>query len=132
MAQTENNCKRLRVKAKDYANNREYRFNIEFFIFMEDDNYIAYCPSLDLSTSGKTFNEAQGNFYEMFELYVQSCSDRSTLLQDLSEHGWKVQRQSITPPSFATQLKKPEFKKLMNSQMGYSKVVSPAELPLFV
>ena len=41
----------------------EYRFAIEYYIFREGDNLIAYCPSLDISTSGKDYGDAVKNFY---------------------------------------------------------------------
>lgn len=80
----------LKTEARD-DRNREYRFNIEFYVFMENEAYVSYCPSLDISTSGKTFNEAISNFYEMFQLYVESCVENKTLHDDLLAHGWKMQ-----------------------------------------
>ena len=53
--------------------NEEYRFAIEYHIFREGDNLIAYCPSLDISTSGKDYGDAVKNFYERFQIYVETC-----------------------------------------------------------
>lgn len=71
----------LSTSADDTQN--EFRFSIEFFVFQENGDYIAYCPSLDLSSSGGTFNEAVGNFYEAFQLYVECCVESGTLVADL-------------------------------------------------
>ena len=121
----------LKTEAHDNQN-REYRFNIEFYVFMEDETYISYCPSLDISTSGKTFNEAVGNFYEMFQLYIESCVENKTLHDDLLAHGWKMQAKTIQPPTFATLMRKPEMKKLLRGSIGYEKIVTPARIPAVV
>ena len=59
--------------------NEEYRFAIEYHIFREGDNLIAYCPSLDISTSGKDYGDAVKNFYERFQIYVETCLEMGTL-----------------------------------------------------
>lgn len=79
----------LRTSAKDNAS-MEYRFQLVFYVFQEDGVYIAYCPSLDISTSGKDFNGAVGNFYECFQLHVECCVESGTLHDDLSAHGWNT------------------------------------------
>ena len=110
----------------------EYRFSLEFFVFQENGLQIAYCPSLDISTSGTTFNEAVGNFYEMFQLYIECCVENNTLHDDLLAHGWKVQKKQMLPPTFAVLMRKPEMKKLMKGNIGYEKVVAPARIPMAV
>lgn len=68
--------------------NKEYRFAIEYYIFREDDNLIAYCPSLDISTSSKDYGDTVKNFYERFQIYVETCLEMGTLWDDLKKHGW--------------------------------------------
>ena len=121
----------LKAEARDNMN-REYRFNIEFYIFMENGVCIAYCPSLDISSSGNTFNDAISNFYEMFQLYIESCMDSKTLYDDLLAHGWKMHTKSIQPPTFAALMKKPEMKKLMGGGISFEKIVAPARIPAIV
>lgn len=119
----------LKTTALD-SDNGQYKFNIEFYVFAEDGRQIAYCPSLDLSTSGSTFNEAISAFYECFQLYIETCVENGTLLEDLAAHGWKATRRSLQAPSFANLLKKPELKHLVNSGIGYEKIVAPARIAL--
>lgn len=118
----------------DPSNNQqnEYRFSLEFFVFQENGVQIAYCPSLDISTSGTSFNEAVSNFYEMFQLYIECCVENNTLHDDLIAHGWKLQKKQMQPPTFAVLMKKPEMKKLMGGNIGYEKVVAPARMPMVV
>lgn len=60
------------IEATDKLAN-EYRLPIEFFVFKEGEVLIAYCPSLDLSSSGTTFNEAVANLREALGLFIE-CS----------------------------------------------------------
>ena len=109
----------------------EYRFEIEFYIFRQEDGvYIAYCPALDISTSAATYNDAISSFYEMFQLHIECCVESGTLNEDLLSHGWKVTKKSITPPSFRALMKKPEMKKLMESHVGFERIVAPARIPV--
>jgi predicted RNase H-like HicB family nuclease len=52
------------------------------------DWWIAYCPSLDLSTQGKTQEEARKNLIEASELFLISCIERGTLELALKELGF--------------------------------------------
>jgi predicted RNase H-like HicB family nuclease len=49
--------------------------------------YIAHCPSLDVSTQGKTLEEAKKNLIEACELFLISCLERGTLEQAFRELG---------------------------------------------
>lgn len=111
-------------------NTRQYKFNIEFYVFVENGQHIAYCPAIDLSTSGKTFNDAVAAFYECFQLYVETCVDNDTLVSDLIAHGWKVTKFTLRTPTFSYLIKKPEMKKLLNSEISFEKIVSPAQISL--
>lgn len=117
----------LKTTATD-SDNHTYKFNIEFYVFTEAGQYIAYCPSLDLSTSGPTFNEAISAFYECFQLYIETCVDSGTLIDDLKAHGWKTSRYELMAPTFSKLLKKPELKHIVNSGIGFEKIVAPAQI----
>jgi predicted RNase H-like HicB family nuclease len=111
-------------------NKEEFKLSIEFYVFVEDGLYISYCPSLDISTSGETYNEAIGNFYEMLQLHIECCTDNNTLYDDLKSHGWKLDGENILPPSFMTLMEKPEMSKLMQGNIGFEKIVTPARIPV--
>ena len=83
----------LRASAID-GDMTEYHFSIEFYIFREGESYIAYCPSLDISTCAETYNDAISSFYEAFQLYIECCAESGSLHDDLAEHGWKFQKNS--------------------------------------
>ena len=52
--------------------------------------YIAHCPPLDITTQGRTEEEAKKNLVEASELFVTSCFERGTFEQALRELGWRV------------------------------------------
>ncbi len=66
---------KLKISAEaKYPDIAEYRFSLDLYVFEEGDNlFIAYCPSLDLTTSGKDFNDAVANFYECLGTHVDWC-----------------------------------------------------------
>lgn len=119
----------LEANANDDIN-REYRFRLECYVFMEGEVYISYCPSLDISTSGRTFNEAVSNFLECFQLHIEWCVEHKTLLEDLKSHGWRVRKSEIEPPSFSSLLRKTDIKHLISGSTSYEKVVLPARVSL--
>jgi predicted RNase H-like HicB family nuclease len=49
--------------------------------------YIAHCPSLDVTTQGRTLEEAKRNLIEASELFLTSCLERGTLEQAFRELG---------------------------------------------
>ena len=128
MAEKQYNTKVSLTTTATDNRNRQYKFNIEFYIFAEGDRQIAYCPSLDLSTSGASFNDAA--FYECFQLYIETCVDNGTLFDDLVAHGWKITQRTLRAPAFSTLLKKPELKHLVNSGIGFEKIVAPAQIAM--
>jgi len=57
---------------------------------VEDGWHIAHCPPLDITTQGRTEEEAKKNLIEASELFVVSCFERGTFEQALRELGWRV------------------------------------------
>ena len=54
-----------------------FRFDVDVYIFREEEHMTAYCPSLDLATTGTDFQDAVKNFYECLQLHVELCPRRS-------------------------------------------------------
>ncbi|MDR1113493.1 MAG: type II toxin-antitoxin system HicB family antitoxin [Candidatus Margulisbacteria bacterium] len=64
--------------------------NLTALFFREDeDTIIAACPTLDISTCGKTLEEARKNFTELVELFFEEATNMGTLDQVLADCGWK-------------------------------------------
>lgn len=52
--------------------------------FKEGDMFVAFAPSLDLSTCGETLSQAKKNFSKALELFYQECIKHGTLHAALS------------------------------------------------
>ena len=107
----------------------EYRFSIDFYVYQKAGKHVAYCPSLDLTTTGSDFNSTVGNFCECFQLYVECCVEQGTLWDDLKLHGWRLSNREWHTPSIKSLIKKPEVKELFDSPNGFEKIVIPARIP---
>ena len=108
--------------------NDTFRFNVDVYIFKEEDHLTAYCPSLDLATTGTDFQDALKNFYECLQLHVECCMEMGTFEEDLKEHGWRVSQNRLVPPSFLTQLKRPQLSELMRSNTNYERISAPVRI----
>ena len=69
----------------------------------EDKRYIAYSPALDLSTSGKSFEEAKHNFAEIIEFFFDELTKTGTLEEVLLGLGWSKKNKEIVPPIVISQ-----------------------------
>jgi len=69
----------------------------------EGRRYIAYAPALDLSTSGKTLEEARKRFGEAAMLFFDELTRRGTLGEVLGELGWQKINRSWKPPMVVSQ-----------------------------
>ena len=66
-----------------------FKINIPVSILREDNRYIAYTPALDLSTSGKTYQEVQKRFTEIVAIFIKEIIKKGTVDEVLSSLGWK-------------------------------------------
>ena len=65
----------------------------------EKDQFVAYSPTLDLSTCGKTLEEARRRMGEAALLFIQELEKKGTVEQVLTDLGWqKESNSSFTPP----------------------------------
>ena len=108
--------------------NDKFHFDVDVYIFRENDHLTAYCPSLDLATTGKDFQDVVKNFYECLQLHVECCLEMGTFEEDLKEHGWKVSEKKVVPPSFRTQLKQPQLSELMRSNINFERISTPVRI----
>lgn len=102
----------------------KYYFNLDVYIFKENDIIIAYCPSLDLSACAEAYNYIMSAFYEKLQIYLEYAIENDTLQDDLLQHGWKF-KNNIQPPKFNTLLKNPQFNRLVNSSINFERLISP-------
>jgi len=106
-------------------------FLLDLFVFRDGGAYIAYCPSVDLSTSASTPRGAVSAFREAFTLYFESCREAGTLRRDLEAHGWKLAGGRLTPPRPAAMARKPAMRRLLDSEREFRRVVAKTTAPAF-
>jgi len=78
--------------------NKKLDFNLAVLITKEGENYIAYSPALDLSTSGKSYEEAKKRFAEIANIFLEEVIQEGTLETVLSNLGWQNIRKKWNPP----------------------------------
>ena len=65
----------------------------------ERNSFIAYSPAVDLSTCGRTLEEAKKNFHEALGIFFEECTAMGTLEKALESLGWeKKGRKKWLPP----------------------------------
>lgn len=72
--------------------------NLPVSILKEGDSFVAYTPALDLSTAGKTLEEAQRNFEEAVNIFFEELMELGTINDVLTELGWEKQNNELVPP----------------------------------
>jgi len=78
------------------------KISLPVSFFKEGATFIAYSPSLDLSTSAKSFEQAKRRFNEVVEIFFEELMSKGTLEKVLTELGWqKIQKQWIPPTLIA-------------------------------
>ena len=70
----------------------DMKYNLPVVYLQEGKYIIAYTPALDLSTQGRTLEEAKKNFHEAVELWFESCVEMGTLEKALANLGWQIRK----------------------------------------
>ncbi len=77
--------------------------NLPVSFLRESDQFVAYTPALDLSTSGSTLEEAKNNFAEAVEIFFDEIISMGTFEDVLLDLGWKKQNEDFIPPVVISQ-----------------------------
>ena len=72
-------------------------------ILWEDKKYVAYTPALDLSTSGKNYEEVKKRFNEIVNIFFEELIKKGTLDEVLRGLGWKRVQAKWNPPIVVSQ-----------------------------
>ncbi len=65
-------------------------------IFKEDKEYVAACPIIKLSTTGKTIKKAKDNFHEAFQVWIETAVHEGILDDLLKDLGWHCLKNKMT------------------------------------
>lgn len=73
-------------------------FSLPVSFLKEGKYFVAYTPALDISTSGKTFEEAKKRFGEVVVIFFEELLQKGTLDKVLTELGWRKVQKTWSPP----------------------------------
>ena len=77
----------------------EVSVRLRCFVRQEQDHWVSGCPALDVYSQADDADSARAALREAVELWIDSCLERNTLGQALTELGWHrvpaVDRQSF-------------------------------------
>ena len=66
-----------------------YQAKLSVVFFKENGKFVAYCPPLDLSSCGKTFEQAKERIAEALDLFLQEAIKMGTIDDVLQDCGWR-------------------------------------------
>lgn len=72
-------------------------------VFKEGKHFVAYTSVLDLSTSGKTYEQAMNRFNEVVNIFFTELAKKGTTEEVLLSLGWEKAKKHFTPPSLIAQ-----------------------------
>ena len=80
-----------------------FQVSLPVAILREGEQFVAYTPALDLSTSGDTYEEAKKRFDEAAGIFFEETIQMGTLDEVLLELGWKKANNAWQPPVIVSQ-----------------------------
>lgn len=85
----------------------EYQSKLSVVFFKENGKFVAYCPALDLSSCGNTFEQAKDRIAEAVDIFLQETIKMGTLEDILQDCGWKKilrPKKHWVPPVYVGQI----------------------------
>lgn len=89
--------------------NRKLEIDLTIQIWREGDMSVSYTPELDVSSCGKTFDEAKKNLHEAIELFLDEAERMGTLEEILEEAGFIKEANVWRKPQMITNVEKMRF-----------------------
>jgi len=78
-------------------------FKLPVSILREGKKYVAHTPALDLSTSGKNYEEVKKRFSEIVNIFFEELIRKGTLEEVLRDSGWRRIQAKWNPPVVISQ-----------------------------
>lgn len=78
--------------------NQDISYSLPVTIFREGESLVAYTPVLDLSSSGKTEEEAKQMLFEAVQVFFEELLQMGTLETVLKDLGWTKHKKGFEPP----------------------------------
>ena len=65
------------------------KIEFDIFVFKEDENYVAYCPELDISSCGNSIEHSKKMLKTAIRLFLEEAEKMNTLEDILEEANYK-------------------------------------------
>lgn len=104
---------------------------ISLIEFQDDDNFIVYSPSLDVSGYGSTLLEARKSFNLALEEFLRYTFNKGTFLEELKRLGWIVDKKGkkVHQPHLDVLLRDREYLSQIVREKEFSRVNSSYSIP---
>ena len=97
-------------------------------VFADGENYVAYCPELDISAAGEDETDAKQALSEVLAIYFDDTISRGTLEEDLKQHGWRKRGEAVTAPSPSTLLRRSTLRNILRKDEFHKYAIPMATL----
>ena len=77
---------------------KSMQFKLQVSIMKQGKRYVAYAPTLDISTSGKDLQQTQKRFAEMIDIFFEELIESGNLEEVLLGLGWVKEKKQWEPP----------------------------------
>jgi len=78
-------------------------FTFPSIYFKEKDQFVAYAPTLDLSTAASSQEKAKKMLSQAVEIFFEELIESGNLEEVLIELGWQKINNRFMPPEFVSQ-----------------------------
>jgi hypothetical protein len=76
-------------------NKNSVTVEVQVILFQEGDQWIAYCPALELSSYGDNQKDAKKSFDEAMSIFLKETDRKGTLERYLLKLGWQLQQKPV-------------------------------------
>lgn len=84
--------------------NHNIELNVAVLLLKEEETFVAYCPALELSSYGKTEEEAKEYFEDALQIFLKDTLEMGTLEKCLLKFGWSLKSDFYEPPRIENQV----------------------------
>lgn len=84
------------------ARDQEKKIALTVQVWKEGGTHVAYTPELDISSCGKTANQAKSRLREAISLFIEEAEHMGTLSDILEESGFEKQGNNYKPRRILT------------------------------
>jgi hypothetical protein len=96
---------------------KRIKINVQVLIFKEDNVYLAYMPSLELTGYGYNEDEAKGSLEIVLDEFLSYTLNKGTFFIELERLGWGIK-------SKKRPIKAPEISDLINTNKQLRNIVN--------